>query len=263
MDYIENLIDKLHLEDLRNEKHPSIFDDNEQYNMLIVRLPVIADEVTNLSFGFIITQDKSYFYNREKAQFEELKSIYMGLHSVIDKHTDKLLKSFIKYQEVISDMEESLYANKVDESFLNNWLGVKLEILRIERVLLRTTNVMDEFIEFYKDADGFAMNHYVDLHEHLERTMRSATLQLSKLDYLYSFYNAKSNDKMNKMIYLLTIISAIFLPLNLVVGFFGMNTTGLPFATGETGTYYAVSLMLSLVVITSLIVQKWRKKVEK
>jgi len=263
MKHIEELVDALHLEDLRNEKHPSIFDDNEMYNMLIVRIPLVGEEFTSVSMGFIFTQEKSYFYNKQKQEFEELDDIYINSYTLIDKQTDKLLKSFLKYPDIISDMEEALYANSVDKNFLHNWLGVKLEILKIERVLHRTTNAMDEFIEFYKDAEAFPMNHYVDIHEHLERIMRSATLQLSKLDYLYSFYNANSNDKMNKMIYILTIISAVFLPLNLVVGFFGMNTTGLPFSTGDIGTYYAIFIMLSLVVITSVIVQAWRKKVER
>jgi len=80
--------------------------------------------------------------------------------------------------------------------------------------------------------------------------MRSATLQLSKLDYLHSFYNAKSNEKMNRILYILTIISAVFLPLNLVVGFFGMNTSGLPFTQVPLGTFYAVSIMISLFIIT-------------
>ncbi len=262
MKQVKQLIDKLHLEDLCNEIHPSIFDDNENYNMLIIRIPVIAEDLTGVSLGFILTQEKSYFYNKEKSQFEELDSVYMGPYTQMNKLVDKLLKSFVKYQEIISDMEESLYANNKENNFLNKWLEIKVDILRIERILVRTANTMDVFINFYKDADNFPMNHYADIHEHMERTMRSATLQLSKLDYLYSFYNAKSNDKMNKMIYILTIISAIFLPLNLIVGFFGMNTTGLPFSTGNIGTYYAMSLMLSLVVITSIVVQKWRRKIE-
>lgn len=263
MKRMKELIDALHLEDLRNEKHPSIFDDNEMYNMLIARIPLVGEEFSSISLGFIVTEQKSYFYNKEKQTFEELETKYMGLYTLVNKQTDKLLKSFLKYPDIISDMEEDLYANNVDKNFLHKWLGVKLEILKIERILHRTTNAMEEFIEFYKDIEDFPMNHFVDIHEHLERVMRSATLQLSKLDYLYSFYNAKSNDKMNKMIYILTIISAIFLPLNLIVGFFGMNTTALPFSSGNLGTYYVVTIMFSLVIITSVIVQIWRKKVER
>ncbi|MFT7005194.1 MAG: magnesium transporter [Sulfurimonas sp.] len=263
MDNLKQLIDKLHLEDLQNELHPSIFDENELYDMLIVRIPVITTELTSKSLGFIVTKEQSYFYNKEKKIFEEFPDRFLGVYSIIDKNIDRLLKSFIKYQERVADMEENLYVSNTDADFLNNWLSIKLEILRIERVLHRTVRAMDDFIEYNRDVDDFPMNNYVDIHEHIERTIHSATLQLSKLDYLYSFYNAKSNDKINRMIYILTIISAIFLPLNLVVGFFGMNTSGLPFASGANGTYFAISLMITLAAVTSFVVFKWRKKVEK
>jgi magnesium transporter len=118
-------------------------------------------------------------------------------------------------------------------------------------------------ISYYEEDEDFPVNSYADLHEHMDRTMRAATLQLAKLDYLYSFYNVRTKEKMNKMINMLTIIAAIFLPLNLVVGFFGMNTSGLPFADGTVGTLKAVTLMVSLMLLTSLIIYKWRHKVEK
>jgi len=259
---IKQLIDALHLEDLTNESHPSIFDDNEGYNVLIVRLPVISSELGARSLGFVFTENNSYFYEKEKKEFKEFDNVFSSPYSIIDKAVDRVLKSFSKYQEKILDMEESLYENKTNKDFLHSWLEIKLEILRIERILIRTANTMEEFIDFYTNAENFPINNYMDIHEHIERTMRSATLQLSKLDYLYSFYNAKSNDKMNKMIYILTIISAIFLPLNLVVGFFGMNTTSLPFSTGENGTYYATSIIITLIISTSAIVTMWRKKIE-
>ena len=261
MENAEQLIDNLHLEDLRNELHPSIFDDNENYNMLIVRLPVISEVLDAKVIGFILTDKSSYLYNKDTKIFEKLDSKFESPYKIIDKFTDKVLKSFLKYQDEISDMEELLYEDNIKDDFMNKWLALKLDISRIERILLRTAGVIDDFMEYYKDIPEFPMNHYVDIHEHMERTMRSATLQLSKLDYLHSFYNAKSNEKMNRILYILTIISAVFLPLNLVVGFFGMNTSGLPFTQAPSGTYYAISIMISLIIITSFIVYKWHKKV--
>lgn len=262
MKTINQIIDKLHLEDLINESHPSVFDDNDDYNLLIVRVPIISKELGAKSLGFIFTENNSYYYDKDKKEFKEFDNVFISPYSIIDKAVDRVLRTFSKYQENILDMEESLYANKTDNDFLHSWLEVKLEILRIERILVRTANTMDEFIDFYTNTENFPINNFMDIHEHIERTMRSAALQLSKLDYLYNFYNAKSNDKMNKMIYILTIISAIFLPLNLVVGFFGMNTTNLPFASGINGTYYASSIILALVISTSIIITIWRRKIE-
>ncbi|MCO4844749.1 MAG: magnesium transporter [Sulfurovum sp.] len=263
MEHIEEQLDSLHLEDLRNGSHPSVFDENDDYDMLIVRLPVIKDVLERKSLGFIITQRESYFYNSTDNSFEAFSNRFDGPYRTIDRLLDKLLTSFNAYEDRIGDMEESLYEDSAQKSFMTHWLELKRDILRIERVMSRTSTVMKHMIDYYEAADDFPMNHYVDIHEHCERIVRSAALQLSKLDYLYSFYNTRTNEKMNRLIFFLTIISAIFLPLNLVVGFFGMNTSGLPFTEGASGTLNAVFSMGSLMAITALLVFLWRRNIEK
>ncbi|WP_373001001.1 magnesium transporter CorA family protein [Sulfurimonas sp.] len=253
-------VNSLHLEDLGNEIHPSIFDTNEEYQMLIVRLPIINKELTFTSIGFIITDDSSFFYDKSKHEFQKLDSRFEAPHKILNTLVDKLLKSFENYRDSISNIEETLYENKSTDSFMNEWLGLKRDILRIERILIHTTATISDVIESYKEADNFPINNYADLHEHLDRTLRSATLQFSKLDYLYNFYSARTNEKMNHLIYTLTIISAIFLPLNLLVGFFGMNTSGLPFTSGATGTFSVIGLILIISVTTTLIINFIRKK---
>ncbi len=263
MKHLEQILDPLHLEDLRNKLHPSIFDENEAYDMFIMRVPLFKKKLDALSLGFILTRDGSYFYNKGEERFERLGGRFEGPYAIIDEEMDKVLKSFSAYQDTIADMEERLYTDTHDAGFMTRWLDLKSDIVRLERILLRATIIMKEVISCYEGDASFPINAYVDLHEHMDRTMRAATLQLSKLDYLYTFYNVRTNEKMNKMIYLLTLISAIFLPLNLVVGFFGMNTSGLPFAEGSFGTLKAVTLMVSLLVVTALVIYKWRSKVEK
>ena len=48
-----------------------------------------------------------------------------------------------------------------------------------------------------------------------------------RVEDIYTFIQSAKNDKINKNIYLLTLISALFLPLNFITGFFGMNTNGM------------------------------------
>ena len=230
--------------------------------MLIMRIPVIDTLLEMTSIGFIITPEKSYYYDKAAKKFQVFDDRFNGPYKTIDTVVDRLLKAFSKYKDLTADMEEFLYLDMTANNFMTQWLDLKRDILRIERVLLRTSETMKEFIEYYEGLDDFPINNFVDLHEHLDRTTRSATLQLSKLDYLYSFYNTRTNEKMNSLIFALTIISAVFLPLNLVVGFFGMNTSGLPFAEGGMGTVKAVTLMVTLMIITSIIVYLSYKKVK-
>ena len=264
MEHFEQFLDELHLDDLRNKMHPSIFDENEAYDMLIIRLPVIAEKLEGRSFGFIIQDQNSFLYDKEREQFEKLEDRFLGPYKIIDPLIDALLKSFEKYRGRIIDMEEFLYQNKHTEEFMTDWIALKRDMLLIERILTRTSEMLLMMIHHYKKASDFPKNSYLDLHEHMVRVLHSATHQLSKLDYLYHFYNARANDKMNKMIYILTIISAVFLPLNLVVGFFGMNTSSLPFTASETnGTLNVVYLMSSLTLLTFISAFLWYKKMQK
>jgi len=262
MKSIEQIVDALHVEDLRNDIHPSFFDENEEYNMLIVRLPIVGDTLDVTSMGFVYTSNNCYFYNKTDQKFEAFNNLFDGPYKLIDKVLNQLLKAFMTYQDTVASMSELLYAKKNTSDYMTDWLSLKQDLVRIEYILFRTSSAMNEFIKYHEHNDLFPMNNYTDLHEHIERIKYSAGLQLSKLDDIYSFYTVRTNEKMNKMIYLLTIISAIFLPLNLVVGFFGMNTSGLPFSGGDVGTLRAIILMVVLMLTTSLIVYVWYRKVE-
>ena len=160
MKNIEELIDSLHLEDLRNDIHPSFFDENEEYNMLIIRLPIIAEELETCSYGFIFTAEKSYYYDNNRG-FEELASRFEGPYKFLDKLSDRLVKSFERYKDLVADMEEVLYVDKAADDFMTKWLELKRDILRIERVLVRTSETMKEMIDHYANEEIFPMNSYV------------------------------------------------------------------------------------------------------
>jgi magnesium transporter len=66
---------------------------------------------------------------------------------------------------------------------------------------------------------------------------------------------------MNRNMYWLTIISAIFLPLTLVTGFFGMNTGGLPYTDDPHGTLKvaALSIVLELLFLVPFFLMNMQK----
>jgi Mg2+ and Co2+ transporter CorA len=70
-------------------------------------------------------------------------------------------------------------------------------------------------------------------------------------------YSAQGN-RTNDIMRTLTVLTAIFLPLNLVTGFFGMNFEGLPLIHSATGAWIVFGVMLFLGV--GLSTYFWRKR---
>ncbi len=238
-------IDPLHIEDLRSELHPSIFVRQESYSMLLLRLPLEVDKTLQMqNYGFIWQEGAFYRYRREGDDFEplSLQQLYRTLDGVIDR----ALQLTKQQHERLELLEEELYEQQNLQEFMPRWFAAKKDILRTSRVLALTLEVFQRFLFRLLGEDDSYRIEFEDLSEHLQRAERSSQLGLEKLDSLYSFYITDSNDKMNKTIYALTIISAVFLPLNLIVGFFGMNTTDLFFTEAGGGTFAVLGIIAAV-----------------
>ena len=70
----------------------------------------------------------------------------------------------------------------------------------------------------------------------------------------FSVQGRRTNDIMRT----LTVLTAIFLPLNLITGFFGMNFDALPLIHKDSGVWIAAGFMAF--VALGLVVLFWRKR---
>ncbi len=226
-------INRYFTDDIENENHPSIFETAENYSVLIIKLPVIKTHmIKTISYAFLI-KDGIHIYSREKKNFEPLGG-FDKLHSFIDTKIDNILNKLSLLDNEIVSMENDLYDGKINKTFANRWLIFKKELILIERLMEHLLVAFGQFIKHYKDkTDSFAFR---DLNEHIERAYRYSVNATRKLDYLYSFYTAKISNKMNNIIFFLTVLSGVFFPLTLITGFFGMNTGGLPLEHDPSGT---------------------------
>ncbi len=220
-------------DDILNCEHPSNFETYEDYAVLILRLPYIKnDQVLTASYAFLI-KEKVYRYSRRKKDFVELGD-FADLHHYLDVRIDKILAKLSKLQVQIDRMEDRLYDEEIDRSFAKEWLILKKDLALIERLMQHSIIAFGRFFKHFKpQLDEIA---YKDLEEHIERAYRFAKAAIEKLDYLFNFYKLKVDERMNKIMFTLTILSGIFLPLTLVTGYFGMNTGGLPLTEDPHGT---------------------------
>jgi magnesium transporter len=97
-----------------------------------------------------------------------------------------------------------------------------------------------------------------DVIEHIERVMHHVRrLQQSAETAVQIHFGAQSN-RTNDIMRTLTAITAVFLPLNLITGFFGMNFEFMPFIHNKVGFWWALGAMVTIAV--TLISVFWRKR---
>ena len=97
-----------------------------------------------------------------------------------------------------------------------------------------------------------------DVLEHIERVVHHVRrLEQSAETAVQMHFNAQSN-RTNDIMRTLTVLTAIFLPLNLITGFFGMNFEAFAVLHDEHGLWWTTLFMLVLAV--SLVVFFWRKR---
>ncbi len=96
-----------------------------------------------------------------------------------------------------------------------------------------------------------------DVLEHIEHVLTHVRRLESAAETAVQMHFSEQNNRTNDIMRALTVLTAIFLPLN-VTGFFGMNFEGLPLIHSPTGFWLTLAVMLCLGVGMSVFF--WRKR---
>ena len=97
-----------------------------------------------------------------------------------------------------------------------------------------------------------------DIIEHIDRVVHHAQrLEQSAETVVQIHFSAQSN-RTNDIMRTLTALTAIFLPLNLITGFFGMNFEFMPVIHHANGFWWTVTLMGVIIVVVAAVF--WRKQ---
>ncbi len=97
-----------------------------------------------------------------------------------------------------------------------------------------------------------------DVLEHVERVLSHVRRLESSAEAAVQMHFSAQSHRTNNIMRTLTVLTAIFLPLNLVTGFFGMNFDRLPLIHSSLGLWAVVGTLLTTGVALSIFF--WRKR---
>lgn len=97
-----------------------------------------------------------------------------------------------------------------------------------------------------------------DVLEHIERVLSHVRRLEQSAENAVQMHFSALGHRTNDIMRTLTVLTAIFMPLNLVTGFFGMNFDALPLIHTATGVWVTFGLMA--VIGIGLVLLFWRKR---
>ncbi|HEY5581863.1 MAG TPA: magnesium transporter CorA family protein [Rhodoferax sp.] len=154
----------------------------------------------------------------------------------------------------------------------NNWsalLSARLSLHHLDDICEDQRSAVQDWIESLKtwpEADSplgqnerdLLLVRSRDVLEHIERVVHHVRrLEQSAETAVQMHFNAQSH-RTNEIMRTLTVLTAIFLPLNLIAGIFGMNFDFIPLLHWSNGFWFAMVAMGS--IAATLVVFFWRKR---
>jgi magnesium transporter len=97
-----------------------------------------------------------------------------------------------------------------------------------------------------------------DVLEHVERVLSHVRRLEQSAETAVQMHFSALGHRTNDIMRTLTVLTAVFLPLNLITGFFGMNFDTLPLIHSSTGVWVAAGLMLAIAVTLGVIFRRKR-----
>ncbi|HEY1092345.1 MAG TPA: magnesium transporter CorA family protein [Burkholderiaceae bacterium] len=179
---------------------------------------------------------------------------YLDLRRVLSRHSAQLQKQLLNTAHQFDDwtgLQDSRDAlHHVEETCEDQRSAVQEWLDALEEVPSTSPQQHREF-ELLRVRGRDALEHIERVLSHVRRLENSAE---SAVQMHFSALGHRTNQIMRT----LTVLTAIFLPLNLITGIFGMNFDSLPLIHRNTGVWIALTLMLAVALGLGLIF--WRKR---
>ena len=164
-----------------------------------------------------------------------------------------------RFDHRIAGMEAQIEENMTGKSFNSEILSLRRRLLVIRNYYEQLLDLFDAMLE--NEADLFAtkqLYHFRTARDKIARLSANAQLLRDSLVQVREAYMAALDYNANRIMKVFTVVTTIFLPLTLLVGWYGMNFKFMPELSSEYG-YPAVIVLSVLVVVLSLLFFKKKR----
>ena len=250
----------LAIQDAQRDRHPPKFEEFDQFSFLLYRgVRTVADalhiDTVQISFfvssNLLITRRNGPSFGIEGVWSDaSLKTLMKApatvLIAVIKNSAQVYLDAVLQFEVRLSEIEDSM-SSRPDDAMMQELIWYKSSLRKLKRIFNYHERIFELLLKepsHFIDTSNSDMRHTVqDVYDKFERLQSLASLYYDICGDLIEGYLSLSAHKLNRTMQVLTVITAIFIPLGLMAGIYGMNFDNMPELKSRNGYYILLSVM--------------------
>jgi len=278
--YIEMLCDNLEIEKLCVE---SIFieprrakvEEYENYMFFSIKSAILSDNpdkfITSEQITFVLSHDYLISFQEKPSDYfpEIRKRIEKNKGVIRKKSTDfllfRMLESIVdnffnvieEINEQITDIDSRLQKTE-DKSILSEIEFQKRKLIELRKIVIPMRDIT---VQLENAETPFIHDHNYHYFSNIKFLCESVLEEIDAskqiLDGMSNLYYAAQGQRMNEIMKILTVVSAIFIPLTFIAGVYGMNFAFMPELKYSYGYYTIVGVMFMIGL--SLLLFFWKR----
>jgi magnesium/cobalt transport protein CorA len=265
-----------HIKDSLNVRHPSFYDSTTGYEMIIFRsLAPESDEgqfASRATAFFLMGSMLVTVRPTDSRSIAAIKSRLLNgqgriprrslglMHQIMSAMVDRFLAMREPLVEQLDTWREELLDPRHP---FDDWLALMAYRSQLRSLALLCEGQEDAIIQWRDNTEREIDDHlavrFSDLREHILRVQRFAAEQQNEVESIVQLHFSAVAHRTNDIVRVLTVVSAIFLPLSLIAGIFGMNFEYMPELKYQYSYFIALGGMAALAGVFLIIfrIKRW------
>lgn len=274
-------LERLSLEDVLDTGHSPKVEYHEHYIFSIIKGGYIGDQLDTEQFSLFLKKNVVIVFEEKpnSSSFVNVRErIRRGIGKIRSYGTDYLYYALIdevidRYFPILNDLNQQL--TKIEDDIMitghNNHAtniirqihNTKSDLLLLHRTIWPVSDLIgmlmrEESLLITKATRIFLR----DCHDHSKQANELTQFYRDTASGLLNTFLAYEGHKTNEIFKVLTMVSAVFIPLTFIAGVYGMNFSHneSPFNMPELSWYYGYPFALFLMMLTALFMLFYFKK---
>ncbi len=177
-------------------------------------------------------------------------------HRIIDILIDRFLRGLSEFDDTIDTLED-LAIEETEDFQISYILQIKRKLTYL-RQISKDQELVIQKIENTDDVieDKAMKKYFRDIKDHATDISKTIDKQISDVLSIRDAYLALVNVRLGDIMRILAVITTIAVPMNVIVGLYGMNFDAIPLLHNRLGFWIISTIMITLCIVMLMFFKK-------